>query len=463
MAFTPHTPADIESMLATLGLADVQALFDEIPADLLSPDVSSIPDPLSEMDVMQHMRERAHENTPLICFAGGGAYDHFIPAAVWDVASRGEYMTAYTPYQAEASQGTLQLIYEYQTMMASLMGMEVSNASLYDGASACAEAALMAVRLQKKDTMHVIVPSTLHPHYLQTLRSLCGYQGLVFDVLDIASMTASDLESTVKNAAALVIPMPDFFGELFDVDTLTNMAHAHNTLVIAVVNPLAMSLLKPPGQWGDTGADIACGDGQPLGVPMSCGGPYFGFMTCKMAMVRQMPGRIVGATVDMNGKRGYTLTLQAREQHIRRAKATSNICTNQGLLVTAATIYMSLMGEAGLKRVALTSHARMNRLRERLATIGIQSYHSGPVFHERVFILPMPAEAFLEGMIAEGILAGIPLGPYYPELTNGILVCTTEMRTEEECDAYVSAASRVLSQATVGKLATTFSKHVVVL
>lgn len=445
MAFTPHTPADIASMLATLGVADLQALFDEVPAELLLPDISTIPDPLSEMDVMQHMQQRSRDNTPLICFAGAGAYDHYIPAAVWDVASRGEYMTAYTPYQAEASQGTLQLIYEYQTMMASLMAMEVSNASLYDGASACAEAALMAVRLQKKNTLRVLVPHTLHPHYLETLRALCGHQGLVFDVVDIQALSVHDLNAACEGAAALIIPVPDFFGEIYDADMLTNVAHAHNTLVIGVVNPLAMSLLKPPGEWGDNGADIACGDGQPLGVPMSCGGPYFGFMTCKMAMVRQMPGRIVGATVDVNGKRGYTLTLQAREQHIRRAKATSNICTNQGLLVTAATLHMSLMGEAGLKKVALASHARMNTLRTRLASVGIQEYRNTPVFHERVFMLPVSAEAFQTGMMAEGFLAGVPLGKYFPDLANAILVCTTELRTEAECDAYTKAAARVLA------------------
>lgn len=453
MAFTPHTPADIDAMLATLGVADVQALFDEIPADLLSPDISSIPDPLCEMQVMQHMQARADANKRLICFAGAGAYDHYIPAAVWDVTSRGEFMTAYTPYQAEASQGTLQLIYEYQTMMASLMAMEVSNASLYDGASACAEAALMAVRLQKKNTSRIVVPHTLHPHYVETLRALCGHQGLVFDTVDLHTIPKDALSSACAAAAALIIPVPDFFGEMADVDALTNLAHSLDTLVIGVVNPLAMSLLKPPGEWGDTGADIACGDGQPLGVPMSCGGPYFGFMTCKLAMVRQMPGRIVGATVDVNGKRGYTLTLQAREQHIRRAKATSNICTNQGLLVTAATIHMSLMGEAGLKQAALASHQRMNTLRDALATAGIHAHRDTPVFHERVFELPMDAETFQVGMMAEGFLAGIPLGAYYPELSRCLLVCTTEMRTEEECLAYAKAAARVIAQAaTTGKV-----------
>lgn len=267
-------------------------------------------------------------------------------------------------------------------------------------------------------------------------------------LLDLAQ-----INQACDHAAAIIMPFPDFLGQFQDVDAITTLAHAKNVLVIAVVNPLAMTLLKPPGEWGDTGADIACGDGQPLGIPMSCGGPYFGFMTCKQSMVRQMPGRIVGATVDVNGKRGFTLTLQAREQHIRRAKATSNICTNQGLLVTAATIYMSLMGESGMKSVALNAHQRLNDLRDQLQDINILSTFPNAVFHERVFTLPMPADAFQQGMMAEGILAGVPLAPYFPDRPNDILVCTTECRTAEDLKAYVKAASRVIMlHAPVGKM-----------
>jgi len=371
--------------------------------------------------------------------------------------TRGEFYSAYTPYQAEASQGTLQLLYEYQTMMASLTGMEVSNASLYDGASAVAEAILMAVRASKGGLKRVLVPASLHPRYRSVAEATVRNQGieLVSVAFDAASgqtdLAALAETSVAAPAAALVIPQPNFFGVLEPVDALTDWAHDHNMLAIAVVNPLAMALLKPPGQWGlgeqPRGADICVGDGQPLGAPLSSGGPYFGFITAKQALVRQMPGRIVGRTVDADGKPGFALTLQAREQHIRRAKATSNICSNQGLLVTAATIHMALMGPEGLKNVALASHANTRALVEKLTAIeGVAQVFPSPYFHEAVIRVSSPVADVLRALRAQGILGGYALAKDYPGLADCILVCATETKTDDDLGAYAQQLERILSR-----------------
>src|SRR5277367_1491263 len=368
MAFIPHTPADVEAMLAAIGVKSIEDLFDEIPAALRVKSLAGVPDELNEMEVGRLMSERARADGRPLCFIGAGAYEHYIPAAVWAITTRGEFYSAYTPYQAEASQGTLQLIYEFQTMIARLTGMEVANASMYDGATAMAEGALMAVRANRKSkSARVLVPTSVHPHYRRVALASTQNQGLKFEQLPYGAADgllsqAALARYDADDCTALIIQQPNFFGRLEDCDALTDWAHARGMLVIAVVNPTSLALLKPPGQWGTKGADIAVGEGQPLGVPLSSGGPYFGFMTSRREHVRQMPGRIVGRTLDVAGKPGFTLTLQAREQHIRRAKATSNICTNQGLLVTAATIYLSLMGPVGLERTAAVSHARTRTL-----------------------------------------------------------------------------------------------------
>jgi glycine dehydrogenase subunit 1 len=337
----------------------MDTLFDEIPADLLIESLDGVPEALNEMQIVRLMRDRAAKDGAPLCFIGAGAYEHHIPTAVWDIATRGEYYSAYTPYQAEASQGTLQTIYEYQTMISELTGLDVSNASLYDGASALAEAALMAVRSNRKNKSgRVLLAPGVNPTYEKVATAIAGSQNIRFERLAMDSKngnTVDELDSS-EPPVALVIQQPSFFGTLEDVDRLTDWAHQMGTLVIAIVNPTSLALLKAPGHWGEGGADIAIGEGQPLGVPLSSGGPYFGFMTCKQKEVRQMPGRIDGRTTDLNGDYGFTLTLQAREQHIRRSKATSNICTNQGLMVTAATIYMSLLGYDGLRQVAQASH-----------------------------------------------------------------------------------------------------------
>ena len=388
MPFIPHTEEDIRSMLKAIGADSIDDLFDEIPAELRSGKLDAVPETATEMEVSRIMHERAGQDAGALCFIGAGAYEHHIPSAVWEITTRGEFYSAYTPYQAEASQGTLQLLYEFQTMMASLTGMDVSNASLYDGASGLAEAVLMAVRANRKSkSKRIMVPRTVHPHYRKTTHTLVKNQKITMEELDYdrdrGVIDPASLPAEPGDIAALVIPYPNFFGGLEDVDTLTNWAHEHGALVIAVVNPFALGLLKSPGQWGDNGADIVCGEGQPLGIPLASGGPYYGIMCCKQAFVRQMPGRIVGRTIDLDGKPGYTLTLQAREQHIRRSKATSNICTNQGLMVTASTIHMSMIGAEGLKRAASQSHANSQTLMQKLTALdGVQQCFEGPGFHE---------------------------------------------------------------------------------
>jgi glycine dehydrogenase subunit 1 len=449
MAFIPHTPADVEAMLAAIGVRSIEQLFEEIPQSLRIQSLKGVPPALNEMEIGRLMSERARRDGRPLCFIGAGAYEHHIPAAVWALTTRGEFYSAYTPYQAEASQGTLQLIYEYQTMIAGLTGMEVSNASLYDGASAVAEASLMAVRANRKSkSLRILMPTTVNPTYAKVAAAVASNQGLRFDAVPSAETGSIVTEALAKydgqDIAAIVVQQPNFFGRLEDVDAITDWAHARGILVIAVVNPTSLALLKAPGQWGNRGADIVVGEGQPLGVPLSSGGPYFGFMTTRMEFVRQMPGRIVGRTVDVTGRPGFTLTLQAREQHIRRAKATSNICTNQGLLVTAATIYMSLMGAAGLEKVAAQSHARTRDLVTALTRIkGVRQAFAGPFFHEAVLLLDRPVATVLAALAERGILGGLDLSGLYPEVGNALLVCATETKTQADIDAYAGALGDV--------------------
>lgn len=453
MPFIPHTQQDVDEMLATINVSSIEDLFAEIPAALRNTNLMGVLPSLNEMELTQLMTKRAKEDSGLLCFIGAGAYEHHIPAAVWEVASRGEFMTAYTPYQAEASQGTLQLLYEYQTMMAKLMALDVSNASLYDGASALAEAILMAARSnKKKETQRILLPLTLHPHYREVVQAIVSQQGIELISVPFDKESGRITLETLKNfsekdVTALVIPQPNFFGVLEEVDKLTNWAHQHGGLAIAVVNPLACSLLKAPGQWGETGADIACGEGQCLGVPLAAGGPYYGFLCCKKEFVRQLPGRIVGRTVDQDGKQGFVLTLQAREQHIRRAKATSNICTNQGLLVTASTIYMSLMGPKGLRKVAIASHQNLTAMQKKLCDIPeVEVVFTSPVFHEVVLRLPCSVEAVLKELAKENIQGGFALNKTYPELGDCLLVCATETKTVADFELFANKLSVILQK-----------------
>jgi glycine dehydrogenase subunit 1 len=455
MPFIPHTEADVKDMLDAIGAGDIETLFDEIPANLRMGKLSGVPDGMNEQEITRLMLERAEQDGRPLCFMGAGAYDHHVPAAVWEITTRGEFYSAYTPYQAEASQGTLQLIYEYQTMMAGLTGLDVSNASLYDGASGLAEAVLMAIRGNRKSKSgRVLMPTTVHPHYRKTTRTIVKNQGIELVEVPYCSDGGNTVPDSLthfegQDIAALVIQHPNFFGILEEVDALTDWAHAQGALVIAVANPTSMALLKPPGRWGENGADIACGEGQPLGVPMMAGGPYFGFMSCKKALVRQMPGRIVGRTVDRDGRDGYTLTLQAREQHIRRSKATSNICTNQGLLVTAATIYMSLLGAEGLRRVAQACHDNTRKLVAALtANDCVEPVFNRPYFHEAPLRLSLPVEGVARSLHAHNILPGYLLAQEYPELGDALLVCATETRTDADIESYASHLNRVIDAQT---------------
>jgi glycine dehydrogenase subunit 1 len=454
MPFIPHTAADIRTMLATIGARDTEALFEEIPAGLRARGLAGVPPALSEMEVARLMGDVAARDTRRLNFIGAGAYEHHVPSAVWAIVSRGEFYSAYTPYQAEASQGTLQLLYEYQSMMASLTGLDVSNASLYDGASGLAEACLMAVRANRKSkSQRILLPVALNPTYRSVLQAIAGNQNLAFELLPYDARGGQTLVSALESycgqdITAVVIQQPNFFGTLEDVDAVTNWAHENGALAIGVVNPTSLAVLKPPGQWGIEGADIACGEGQPLGVPLSSGGPYFGFMATRSEHVRQMPGRIIGRTVDLDGKPGYTLTLQAREQHIRRSKATSNICTNQGLLVTAATIYLSLLGPRGLAQVAATSMQRTQQLVDALTRVrGVRLAFDRPRFHEAVLLLDRPVRGVLEALASRGIVGGHDISAHYPSLGHALLVCATETRTVGDIETYARALDGVMSGA----------------
>ena len=451
MPFIPHTEADIRAMLAAIGVSDTEALFEEIPARFRVRALEGVPPALSEMEVGRLMSDRAARDGRRLNFIGAGAYEHHVPAAVWSIVSRGEFYSAYTPYQAEASQGTLQLLYEYQTMMASLTGLDVSNASLYDGASGLAEACLMAVRANRKSkSARILLPVALNPTYRRVLQSIAGHQNLAFELVPYDPKSGQTVLSALEkyrgqDITAVAIQQPNFFGTLEDVDSVTNWAHGNGALVIGVVNPTSLALLRPPGQWGTRGADIACGDGQPLGVPLSSGGPYFGFMATKSEHVRQMPGRIIGRTVDLDGRTGYTLTLQAREQHIRRSKATSNICTNQGLLVTAATIYLSLLGPRGLAQVAATCMQRTQQLVDALTKArGVRLAFDRPRFHEAVLLLDRPVAPVLEALAARGIVGGCDISAQYPSLGHALLVCATETRTAADIETYAAALADVM-------------------
>lgn len=441
-------------MLDAIGVQSTDQLFDEVADDLRCSGLPDVPPGLNEMQTTRLMSQRAAADGQPLCFLGAGAYQHHIPAAVWEITTRGEFYSAYTPYQAEASQGTLQVIYEFQSMITALTGMDAANASLYDGASALAEAVLMAVRLNRKSrSRRVLVPRTLNPVWRKVVHTLTHMQNIVLEEVDYDPRTGNidpdSLPAVPGDVTALVIPQPNFFGVLEEVDALTDWAHKHGALAIAAVNPVSLGMLKPPAEWGRDGVDIVCGEGQPLGVPLSSGGPYFGFMSCRKAHMRQMPGRIVGRTVDLDGKSGFTLTLQAREQHIRRSKATSNICTNQGLLATAATIHMSLIGADGLAAIARASHANCHSLVKALtASEGVEQVFSGAHFHETVLRLSdLPADALLRSLAASNIIGGLSLAHDYPELGNAWMVCATEVHQPEDMASYARHLEALLSNA----------------
>ena len=449
MPFIPHSEADTNHMLAALQVSKIDDLYDEIPNNINRTALGNAPSAGLDEIAMSRLMLQRQPNPQLLCFIGAGAYQHHVPAAISDLIGRGEFYSAYTPYQAEASQGSLQVMHEYQGMISRLMAMDVANASLYDGASATAEAALMACRLQRGKKNRLVVPSTLHPAYRAVLNTILKQQNISIDTVAYNQHGQIDLASYTKKcagSAAVILPQPNFFGVIDDVNTLTNLAAEQQARVIAVVNPLTCAQLLPPGQWGDNGADIACGEGQPLGIPLASGGPYFGFMCTRKSFVRQLPGRIVGRTEDVNGNIGYTLTLQAREQHIRRGKATSNICTNQGLMVVAASIYMQLHGGTGMQKITDRCHHNTNTLLQQLTRYpGVERVFDAPFWHEAVIRFKQHTTAeVLNQLRSARIQGGYDLKTTHPELGECLLICATETINEHDIRHYVTTLQDLL-------------------
>ena len=443
MRYIPHTAGDVEQMLERIGVATLEDLFIEIPESVRLKRPLDLPEPLSETELMRELKSLAAKNaTPTThrSFLGGGAYHHFIPAVIDLLVSRGEFYTAYTPYQPEISQGTLQAIFEFQTMICQLTGMDVANASMYDGASACAEAVLMAVRLTRRK--RVLLARALNPRYRAVVATYCSYLGL--ELVEVAvgkdgRTNLKDVAGTLDaSVAAVVTGYPNYFGIIEDLATLAEQAHSAGAkLVAAVAEPVALGLLKSPGELG---ADIVAGDGQSFGLPLAFGGPYVGFFAVRQKDVRAMPGRLVGETTDLDGQRGFVLTLSTREQHIRREKATSNICSNQGLCALMATIFMSLLGKQGLREMAGQNLAKAAYARQQLGKVeGFHLVFGGPAFNEFVLRSQRPVADVLAGLEREGFLAGIPLGDHYPELADCLLVCVTEQNRRQDIDALVTA------------------------
>jgi len=447
MRYTPHTVSDKERMLRTIGLSHIEELFDHVPQSLRERAKISLPRGLSEVEVKKRMAALASRNTTpqdWRFFLGGGIYHHVIPSTVDAIVSRSEFSTCYTPYQSEVSQGTLQATYEFQTLMCQLTGMEVANAGLYDGASAAAEAVLMARRIQRDGRHRVFLSRALHPQYRSVIGTyLRNLEGVRVEEIPFNASGGTDAEFLDKamdeKATCVVVGYPNFFGVIEDLGPLQSACARCGALLITVTTePLSLALLKPPGAWG---ADIAVGEGQSLGVPMSLGGPGFGFFTCRQKFVRSMPGRLVGETVDAEGRRGFVLTLSTREQHIRREKATSNICTSQSLCTLAATVFMATLGKGGMRRLAEINGARAREARDRLVQeAGLQPVFTGPFFNEFVLKAKDLAER-LPRFTAARIVPGIPLDRWYPELPECLLVCFTEMNGEEEIDHLVRTFS----------------------
>lgn len=445
--YFPHTDADREAMLNTIGVESLQELFQDVPAKQRFPELD-LPPALTEMEVLTEMQDLAWANETardMICFLGAGAYNHYVPAAVDSILRRGEFFTAYTPYQPEISQGTLQAIFEYQSMVAGLTGMDVSNASHYDGATAVAEAVNMAYHTFRGKRPKVVLSPAVHPHYRETVRTYTRGS----DVVLVGDEPGYDLTAGPEALEALlddetslvVVQYPDFFGRVYDYSALAQIVHDAGALLAVSVNPLALGLLKPPGEFG---ADIVTGEGQPLGIPLSYGGPYLGLFATREEYVRKMAGRLVGETVDNRGQRAYVLTLTAREQHIRRDRATSNICTNQGLMALAAIVHVSLLGKQGLRQVAELNYHKAHYAADSIAKLeGYQLWSNDPFFNEFVIRCPQSAENLNAHLLEHQILGGYDLSQDYPELKDHMLIAVTEMNTKYDIDVLVDVLAEV--------------------
>jgi glycine dehydrogenase subunit 1 len=449
VSYVINTPADRQAMLARIGVAAVGDLFKNIPAEVRLDRPLDVPQPLSEIELTRRVQELAGCNQSAedaVCFLGGGAYDHFIPAVVDAIAGRSEFYTAYTPYQAEASQGSLQAFFEFQTLICQLTGMDVANASLYEGGSSVAEAVLMAMgvtgRLGK-----VVIAGSVHPEYRRTLATYLANLEPRIETLPTPNgfLDPDDLKKAVDDqTCAVVVQHPNFFGCLEEVEALAAIAQARGALFIVSFDPISLGVLKRPGQYG---ADIAVAEGQCLGNPLGYGGPYLGLLTCREKFVRKMPGRLVGQTVDRQGKRCWVLTLQTREQHIRREKATSNICTNQGLLALRATVYLAALGPQGLKETAELCARKAHYAAQQLTRLpGVSLRFDRPFFKEFTLKVPATIPDLLAQMLKAGYHAGLHLGRWSPELDNCLSVAVTEKRSRGEIDGLVAALARCLSQ-----------------
>jgi len=451
--YFPHTDAEREAMLKTIGMERIEDLFHDVPASYRFPDLR-LPPPLTEIEVVEEMQSLAWANdtvNELASFLGAGAYHHYIPAAVDSILRRGEFLTAYTPYQAEVSQGTLQAIFDYQSLIVALTGMEVSNASHYDGATATAEAVSLAYANFRGKRPKVVISPGVHPHYVETIHTYNRGADIVLagaksdpseESLDALLADPQELISEIDEDTALVIAQyPDFFGRIFDLTQLADAAHEVGALLAVAVNPMALGLFKPPG---DFGADIVTGEGQPLGIPLSYGGPYLGIFATRKKYVRKMAGRLAGETVDENGLRGYVLTLTAREQHIRRERATSNICTNQGLMALASTVYLSLLGKHGLRQVSELCYHKAHYAASQIASLpDYQLWSQQPFFNEFVVRCPTNADEVNEYLLENDVLGGFDLGAVYPALENHLLIAVTEMNTREDIDMLVELLGEV--------------------
>ena len=428
--YIPNTIAEQDDLLAAVGLSSVDELFADIPDDYRNPPLR-LPDPMSELEIQRELGAMAGRNRPLSSgpsFLGAGSYYHFIPSIVKAVMTRGEFLTAYTPYQPEVSQGTLQVIFEFQTMISALYGMEVANAGMYDGATSLAEAVLMACRVTRRQ--QVVVSDTVAPAYRQVIATYCQAQGIAIDIVPTADIGANVTEAT----AGVVAQYPNFYGGLDDLADLAATAHDDGALLVVSADPLAMGMLKPPG---DFGADIVTGEGQPIGIPPSFGGPYLGLFSCKQQYIRQMPSRLVGRTTDTQGRTGYVLTLQTREQHIRRERATSNICTNEALYALASTIYLAAMGRHGLRQVAELCYHKAHYAAAAIAELdGYSLLQSGEFFQEFVVSCPEAPVKINRRLMERNILGGLDVSDRFD---NGMLLCVTEMNSREDIDALVDA------------------------
>jgi glycine dehydrogenase subunit 1 len=444
MPYIPHTDQDRAEMLATIGVGSIDELFREIPENLRrAPGSLNLPPALDEPHLYSHLYEIAAKNVNMAetaCFLGAGVYDRYIPSVVGAVISRGEFLTAYTPYQPEASQGYLQTIYEFQSMIAELYGTDLANASMYDGATSMAEAAIMATGIKRRQK--VAVSEAVHPHYRQVLDTYCWSMGIEVVTLPAAETGATNDYANAEASACVIVQYPNFFGTIEDLAAARAAADAAGALLIVVADPVACALLKPPGAFG---ADMVVGEGQPLGVAMGLGGPLVGLFACKQEFVRQIPGRIVGRTKEAHGDRnGFVMTLRTREQDIRREKATSNICTNEALMALATTVYMTALGKNGLRQVAQSTVRNTQYAIAKLTEAGAKVRYEGKVFGEFVLTLPKNATEVRDRLLEKKILAGLPLGPYYKGMDDSLLVAVTEIRTKDQIDAYANALKEAL-------------------